>query len=56
MKRFLNFVPVTVIASKKSHSLSEDEVREYATIWNNTTKKLVLVGVKEQSVIVQLKL
>jgi 2-succinyl-5-enolpyruvyl-6-hydroxy-3-cyclohexene-1-carboxylate synthase len=37
-------VPVTVIASKVSHSLSEDEVREYATIWNNTTKKLVLVG------------
>jgi 2-succinyl-5-enolpyruvyl-6-hydroxy-3-cyclohexene-1-carboxylate synthase len=31
-------VPVTVIASAKvSHSLSEDEVREYATIWNNTT-------------------
>jgi 2-succinyl-5-enolpyruvyl-6-hydroxy-3-cyclohexene-1-carboxylate synthase len=32
---------------KVSHSLSEDEVREYATIWNNTTKKLVLVGVNE---------
>jgi 2-succinyl-5-enolpyruvyl-6-hydroxy-3-cyclohexene-1-carboxylate synthase len=31
-------VPVTVIASKVSHSLSEDEVRECATIWNNTTK------------------
>jgi 2-succinyl-5-enolpyruvyl-6-hydroxy-3-cyclohexene-1-carboxylate synthase len=32
-------VPVTVIASAKvSHSLSEDEVGEYATIWNNTTK------------------
>jgi 2-succinyl-5-enolpyruvyl-6-hydroxy-3-cyclohexene-1-carboxylate synthase len=30
-----------------SHSLSEDEVRECATIWNNTTKKLVLVGVNE---------
>jgi 2-succinyl-5-enolpyruvyl-6-hydroxy-3-cyclohexene-1-carboxylate synthase len=47
MKRFLNFLYLPVIASAVSHSLSEDEVRECATIWNNTTKKLVLVGVNE---------
>jgi 2-succinyl-5-enolpyruvyl-6-hydroxy-3-cyclohexene-1-carboxylate synthase len=46
MKRFLNF-HLYSYRFKVSHSLSEDEVREYATIWNNTTKKLVLVGVNE---------
>ena len=46
------FVPVTVIASAKvSYSLSEDEVGEYTTIWNNTAKKLVLVGVNEPGAI-----
>ena len=45
-------VPVTVIASAKvSYSLSEDEVGEYTTIWNNTAKKLVLVGVNEPGAI-----
>jgi 2-succinyl-5-enolpyruvyl-6-hydroxy-3-cyclohexene-1-carboxylate synthase len=45
-------VPVTVIASAKvSYSLSEDEVDEYTTIWNNTAKKLVLVGVNEPGAI-----
>jgi 2-succinyl-5-enolpyruvyl-6-hydroxy-3-cyclohexene-1-carboxylate synthase len=45
-------VNVTVTAStKESQSLSQDEIGEYATIWNKATKKLVLVGVNEPGAI-----
>jgi 2-succinyl-5-enolpyruvyl-6-hydroxy-3-cyclohexene-1-carboxylate synthase len=32
---------------KDTQSLSQDEVAEYATIWNQATKKLLLVGVND---------
>ncbi|WP_339920694.1 2-succinyl-5-enolpyruvyl-6-hydroxy-3-cyclohexene-1-carboxylic-acid synthase [uncultured Flavobacterium sp.] len=43
-------VSVTVSA-KDTQSLSHDEVAEYATIWNQATKKLLLVGVNDPDAI-----
>lgn len=45
-------VSVNVTASAKdTQSLSHDEVAEYATIWNQATKKLLLVGVNDPDAI-----
>ncbi|NGY38749.1 2-succinyl-5-enolpyruvyl-6-hydroxy-3-cyclohexene-1-carboxylic-acid synthase [Flavobacterium sp. XN-5] len=45
-------VNIIVAASAKDKSLfSDDEVAEFATIWNKATKKMVLVGVNEPDAI-----
>jgi len=45
-------VEVTVIASANAtQTVSIEEVAEFATIWNNSTRKMVLVGVNEPNVI-----
>ncbi|WP_426094479.1 2-succinyl-5-enolpyruvyl-6-hydroxy-3-cyclohexene-1-carboxylic-acid synthase [Flavobacterium sp. DSR2-3-3] len=45
-------VTVNVVASTNSiQTISSEDVSEFATIWNNSTKKMILVGVNEPNAI-----
>ena len=41
----------TVAFANNTQTISIEEVSEYATIWNNATKKMILVGVNEPNAI-----
>jgi 2-succinyl-5-enolpyruvyl-6-hydroxy-3-cyclohexene-1-carboxylate synthase len=40
-----------IAAAKATQTISKEDVVEYATIWNNSTKKMILVGVNEPNAI-----